>query len=419
MAAEATRIVCKYGGTSLASPERIRAVARRVKETFDGGREVVVVVSAMAGETNRLLELASRVVGRPRERELDVLLATGEQAATALLTMALHELEVPAVSLQGHQVRISTDSSFGQARIQSIDVSRVKETLAEGNVVVIAGFQGIDEQHNITTLGRGGSDTTAVALSAALAAEACEIYTDVEGVFTTDPRICSEAVKLGRISYDEMLELAGQGTKVLQVRSVECAKRYGVKVHVRSSFNDREGTWVVSEEKSMEEVLVSGVAFDRDQAKITLQGVPDRPGLAAAILSPLANAGIVIDMIVQNVSEEGHTDMTFTVAAADAEAAEGIMAELAVKVGARGVTASANVAKVSVVGLGMRNHAGVAARAFEILAAEGVNIQMISTSEIKISLVIDNDSVERAVNALHAGFIGSEAGSLRTRSTGS
>ncbi len=419
MAAEATRIVCKYGGTSLASPERIRAVARRVKETFDGGREVVVVVSAMAGETNRLLELASQLVGRPQQRELDVLLATGEQVATALLTMALHELEVPAVSLQGHQVRISTDSSFGRARIQSIDVSRVKEALAEGNVVVIAGFQGVDEQHNITTLGRGGSDTTAVALSAALEAEACEIYTDVEGIFTTDPRICSEAVKLGRISYDEMLELAGQGAKVLQIRSVECAKRYGVKVHVRSSFNDREGTWVVSEEKSMEEVLVSGVAFDRDQAKITLQGVPDRPGLAAAILSPLANAGIVIDMIVQNVSEEGHTDMTFTVAADDAKAAEGMMAELAIQVGARGVTASANVAKVSVVGLGMRNHAGVAARAFEILAAEGVNIQMISTSEIKISLVIDNDNVERAVNALHAGFIGSEAEGLRTRGTGS
>lgn len=403
------RVVQKYGGTSVAGPERLHAVAARIKKTADAGIELVVVVSAMSGETNRLLELASSVSPAPDSRELDVLLATGEQASTALLAMALADLGVDAVSLQGHQVRIATDSSFGRARIRSIDVSRVERVLSEGHVAVVAGFQGVDEEHNITTLGRGGSDTSAVAIAAALSADSCEIYTDVAGVFTADPRVCPDAVKLDRISYDAMIELAGQGTKVLQIRSVEFAKRYGVRVCVRSSFDDGEGTWVVPEEKSMEEVLVSGVAFDRDQAKITLQGVPDRPGLAAAVLGPLAEAGIVIDMIVQNVAEDGRTDLTFTVAAADREPTELMVRKTAKEVGARGVVAADGLAKVSVVGLGMRNHAGVAARAFELLGSEGINIAMISTSEIKISLVVELADLERAVNVLHRGFIGTEA----------
>ncbi len=406
---KARRIVHKYGGTSVGSPERLHAVAQRVKATSESDAELVVVVSAMSGETNRLLDLAASVSPEPARRELDVLLATGEQASTALLTMALADVGVDAVSLQGHQVRIATDSSFGRARIKSIDVSRVEKALAEGHVAVIAGFQGVDEEHNITTLGRGGSDTSAVALAAALSAEACEIYTDVPGVFTADPRICPDAVKLDRISFDEMIELAGQGTKILQIRSVECAKRYGVNVCVRSSFDDGEGTWVVPEEESMEEVLVSGVAFDRDQAKITLQGVPDRPGLAASVLGPLAGSGIVIDMIVQNVAEDGRTDLTFTVPDAEKARAEEMVRKVADEVGARGVVAAGGLAKVSVVGLGMRNHAGVAARAFELLASESVNIQMISTSEIKISVVVELGDLERAVNVLHRGFIGSES----------
>lgn len=405
----AKRIVHKYGGTSVGSPERLRAVAARIKSAADTGIELVVVVSAMSGETNRLLDLAASVSPDPASRELDVLLATGEQTSTALLAMALADVGVDAVSLQGHQVQIATDSSFGRARIKSIDVSRVERALAGGRVAVVAGFQGVDEEHNITTLGRGGSDTSAVALAAALSAEACEIYTDVAGVFTADPRICPDAVKLDRVSYDEMIELAGQGTKVLQIRSVECAKRYGVKVSVRSSFDEGEGTWIVPEEKSMEEVLVSGVAFDRDQAKITLQGVPDHPGLAASVLGPLARSGIAIDMIVQNIAEDGHTDLTFTVAAADHGRTEAIVREIAGKVGARGVAAAGGLAKVSVVGLGMRNHAGVAARAFELLGTEGINIQMISTSEIKISVVVELADLERAVNVLHRGFIDSES----------
>ena len=402
------RIVQKYGGTSVGGAERLRAVAGRIKAASERGTELVVVVSAMSGETNRLTALASELSPRPDDRELDVLLATGEQASTALLAMALHQAGVAAVSLQGHQVRIATDSSFGRARIKSIDVSRVEQSLAKGEVVVVAGFQGVDEASNITTLGRGGSDTTAVALAAALKADICEIYTDVNGVFTTDPRVCEEAAKLERISYEEMIELAGQGTKVLQIRAVECAKRYGVRVHVRSSFNDQEGTMVVPEEPNMEEILVSGVAFDRDQSKITILGVPDRPGLAASILGPLAAAGIVIDMIVQNVAEDGRTDFTFTVAATDCDRVGDIVGKVAKEVGARGFTSSGDMAKVSVVGLGMRNHAGVAARAFEILGDEDINIQMISTSEIKISVVIDRKNVDRAVEALHRGFIGVE-----------
>jgi aspartate kinase len=418
VAARPARIVQKYGGTSVGSPERILAVANRVVEARRRGADVTVVVSAMAGETDRLLALGRAVSRKPHERELDVLLATGEQVSTALLTMALHDLGVPAVSFQGHQVRIGTDSSHGRARIKSIDVERIETSMEAGSVVVIAGFQGVDDAHNITTLGRGGTDTTAVALAAALEADVCEIYTDVDGVYTTDPRICADAVKLQRICYDEMLELASLGAKVLQIRSVECAKRYGVPVHVRSSFSDGEGTWVVPEEKSMEDVLVSGVAYEKDQAKITLKGVPDTPGLAASIFVPLAEAGIVIDMIIQNVGLDGHTDMTFTVGAADLERAEAIVRDVATAVGARALPASGRVGKVSVVGLGMRNHAGVAARMFEVLAHEGINIQMISTSEIKISVIVDLQQVDRAVDALHRAFIGPEAGAARERAGG-
>jgi len=400
------RIVQKYGGTSVGSTDRILAVAERVRASHAAGVETAVVVSAMSGETNRLIALASDVNPDPHDRELDVLVSTGEQVTSALLTMALHKLGVPAVSLQGHQIRIATDSSYGRARIKSIDVSRMKEAFAAGQVVVVPGFQGMDEEENITTLGRGGSDTTAVAVAAALEADACEIYTDVDGVYTTDPRICADAVKLARMSYDEMMELASLGTKVLQIRSVECASRYAVPVHVRSSFNDNEGTWVVPTEEEMEDVLVSGVAYDKNQAKITLQGVPDRPGLAASIFGPLAEASIVIDMIVQNVSrEDGLTNLTFTVDAADLPAAAKKVDDIVADLGLQGVISSGHVAKVSVAGLGMRNHAGVAARMFEVLAEEGVNIQMISTSEIKISVVVDLDDVDRAVKALHGAFV--------------
>jgi len=404
------RIVQKYGGTSVGSPERIAAVADRVARTHAGGAHTTVVVSAMAGETNRLLGLASDMAPDPHDRELDVLLATGEQVTSALLAMALHARGVPAVSLQGHQVRIATDSAFGCARIKSIDVSRIESAFDRGQVVVVPGFQGSDHEQNITTLGRGGSDTTAVALAGALNADACEIYTDVDGVYTTDPRICPDAVKLARMSYDEMLELASQGAKVLQIRSVECASRYQVPVHVRSSFNDKEGTWVVPVEAGMEDVLVSGVAYDKNQAKVTLKGVPDRPGLAAAIFGPLSDANIVIDMIVQDVSEDGRTNLTFTCEADDAGAAEAKVCKIVEDLGLEGVTSSDHVAKVSVAGLGMRNHAGVAAKMFDLLAGEGINIQMISTSEIKISVVVDRDEVERAVRILHAGFVTGDEG---------
>jgi aspartate kinase len=340
-------------------------------------------------------------------------LATGEQVTTALLALALHRIGCPAVSLQGHQVRIATDASYGRARIKSIDVSRVEQAFAKGQVVVVAGFQGIDDDNNITTLGRGGSDTTGVALAAALKADVCEIFTDVEGVFTTDPRVCPDAVKLDRITYEEMLELASLGAKVLQIRSVECASRYKVRVHVRSTFSENEGTWVVPEEEGMEEVLVSGVAFDKDQSKITLHGVPDRPGLAARIFGPLAEAGIVIDMIVQNVGADGRTDLTFTVNAVDLRSTMQTVERLAADLGIPSVQTTEKVGKVSVVGLGMRNHAGVAARMFELLAAEKINIQMISTSEIKISVIVDVGEVDRAVNVLHRTFIGSDAAGAR------
>jgi aspartate kinase len=398
-------IVQKYGGTSVGTPARIKAVAERVAATRAAGNDVMVVVSAMAGETNRLLELANSVSAQPDARETDVLLATGEQASVALLAMALHDLQVPAQSFLGHQIRISTNSVFGRARIKSIDADNMLDVVKGGRVAVVAGFQGVDEDSNITTLGRGGSDTSAVAVAAAVKADVCEIYTDVDGVYTTDPRICPSARKLARISFDEMLELASLGAKVLQIRSVEFAKRYNVPVHVRSSFSDEPGTWVVQEDSSMEDVLVTGVAHDLNEAKITLLRVPDRPGLAAKILTPIANAHIVVDMIIQNASEDGFTDLTFTVPRTDHQKALAMVKEMAAEIGAGGVTSNTSIAKVSVVGLGMRSHAGVAARMFQVLAQEGINIQMISTSEIKVSAVIEAKYVELAVRSLHQALI--------------
>jgi len=398
-------IVQKYGGTSMGSAERIQAVAERVGRTQRAGHDVVVVVSAMAGETNRLLALAHQLAAQPREREVDVLLATGEQVSTGLLAIALHELGVRARAFQGHQIRIDTDSAYGRARIRAIDGQSLRGALAAGEVAVVAGFQGVDGDGHITTLGRGGSDTSAVAVAAALKADVCEIYTDVDGVYTTDPRICPAARKLHRISHDEMLELASLGAKVLQIRSVEFAKRYQVPLCVRSSFDDSEGTWVVPEDAAMEQVLVSGVSLDRDQAKITVHHVPDRPGLAFKVLGPMAQSHIVVDMIIQNASTAGDTDLTFTLPKTDFRRALAMVEATAREIGARGVSSDTEVVKVSVVGLGMRSHAGVAARMFETLAGEGINIQMISTSEIKISVVIEAKYGELAVRALHQALV--------------
>lgn len=403
-------VVQKFGGTSVGTIERIRNVAARIARSKAEGQQLVVVVSAMAGETNRLLAMAKEISRQPDERECDVLVSTGEQVSVALLAMALKEIGQPAVSLLGHQVRVVTDSAYGRARIRSIDSDRLMETLTAGKVAVVAGFQGVDERENITTLGRGGSDTTAVALAAALKADVCEIYTDVPGVYTADPRLCAGARKLDRISYDEMLELSSLGAKVLQIRSVEFAKRYSVPLHVRSSFSDEPGTWVSMEDQSMEAVLVSGVACDTNEAKITLQRVADRPGLAAKILGPIADANIVVDMIIQNASADGTTDVTFTVPKNDFEKALAMVIHTASEIGAAGVATDTNIAKVSVVGLGMRSHAGVAARMFRLLAAEGINIQMISTSEIKISIVIDAKYAELAVRVLHEGLVEGSAG---------
>jgi aspartate kinase len=399
-------LVQKYGGTSVGTVERIKQVAEKIHAAKRAGNEIVVVVSAMAGETNRLVSLAHEISEIPDEREKDVLLASGEQVSIALLSLALKELGQPARSFLGHQVRIETDKAYGKARIRKIDSTKIKQSLQTGEVVVIAGFQGVDEEDNITTLGRGGSDTSAVALAAFLNAAACEIYTDVEGVFTTDPGICQDAKKLARISYDEMIELASTGAKVLEIRSVEFAKKFSVPVHVRSTFTDVEGTWLVKEEGSMDDVLVSGVSYDQNEAKITLVRVPDRPGLAAQIFGPIADAHIVVDMIIQNASEDGTTDLTFTVPKADHKKALSIVEQLLPALKAKGVKVDTDIAKVSVVGVGMRTHAGVAAKMFEALAQEGINIEMISTSEIKISVVIDAKYTELAVRVLHKAFIG-------------
>ena len=398
-------VVQKYGGTSVGTVERIKNVAKKVVAARQRGNEGVVVVSAMAGETNRLLALAQQISELPDERERDVLLASGEQVSSSLLSLAIKDLGQPARSFLGHQVRIETDKAYGKARIKSIDSTRIKRALKAGEIVVVAGFQGVDEEDNITTLGRGGSDTSAVAMAAALQANVCEIYTDVEGVFTTDPGICPKARKLDRISYEEMIEMASTGAKVLQIRSVELAKNFAVPVHVRSSFSEAEGTWVIEEDKSMDSVLVSGVTYDKDEAKITLLKVPDRPGLAAQIFSPIAEAHIVVDMIIQNASEDGTTDLTFTVSKADYKKAISLVEKTASAIQAKGIKVDPNIAKVSIVGVGMRTHAGVAAKMFRVLAREGINIEMISTSEIKISVVIGEKQMERAVRVLHEEFI--------------
>jgi aspartate kinase len=398
-------IVQKYGGTSVGSIDRIKAVAARVAGSRDRGDSLVVVVSAMAGETNRLFKLASELCELPDVRETDVLVATGEQVSAALLTIRLQSLGYPAVSFLGFQMNLATDSNHGRARIKSVQCDRVKRALDDGRIVVVAGYQGVNPEGDITTLGRGASDLTAVALAAALKADACEIYTDVDGVYTADPRICPKAQKLARVSYDEMLEMAGLGAKVLQLRSVELARRYNVPLVVRSSFNDSEGTWVGQEDKIMEDVLVSGVTLDQNQSKITIAAVADQPGLAARIFGPIADAGIVVDMIIQNASADGRTDMTFTVGREDLQRTLELTRRVADEIGAAGVKHEDQTAKVSVVGLGMRSHAGVAARMFQVLANERINIEMIATSEIKVSVVVKSKYGELAMRALHDAFI--------------
>jgi aspartate kinase len=402
-------IVQKYGGTSMGSPERIREVARRVARFAAEGHQLVVVPSAMAGETNRLLALAREINPEPSPRELDVIAATGEQVSIGLLALALHRLGLKARSYTGFQVKILTDDAHTKARILSIDDANMRRDLAEGNVVVVAGFQGMDERGNITTLGRGGSDTTGVALAAALKADECQIYTDVDGVYTTDPRIVPEARRLGRITFEEMLELASLGSKVLQIRSVEFAGKYKVKLRVLSSFTDVSstdmGTLITFEEEDMEQAIISGIAFNRDEAKISILGVPDRPGIAFAILDPIARANIDVDMIIQNASTQGMTDFSFTVHRNEFRRAMDIL-ESSVQgaIGARGVVGDDRIAKVSLVGIGMRTHAGIASKMFGTLAAEGINIQMISTSEIKTSVVVDEKYMELAVRVLHRTF---------------
>lgn len=398
-------IVQKYGGTSVGTIERIRNVAKRVERFRDQGHDIVVVVSAMSGETNRLIALAKEIDDQPSARELDVLVTTGEQCTIALLAMALQKDGYEAVSYTGAQVRILTDSAFGKARIQSIDDERMRADLKAGRIVVVAGFQGVDEAGNITTLGRGGSDTTGVALAAALKADECQIYTDVDGVYTTDPRIVPNAQRLDRITFEEMLEMASLGSKVLQIRSVEFAGKYNVPLRVLSSFGEGDGTLItVEEENTMEQPIISGIAFNRDEAKLTLRGVPDIPGAAYHILGPVGEANIEVDMIVQNVSLDKTTDFTFTVHRNEFKKAVKILEGISAEVGAKGVTADDHIAKVSLVGVGMRSHAGVASRMFKILAEENINIQMISTSEIKISVVIEEKYLELAVRALHTGF---------------
>jgi aspartate kinase len=402
-------IVQKYGGTSVGDPDRIRNVARRVVETVKAGHRVAVVVSAMSGQTDRLVALARDLGGEdPDPREYDQIVSTGEQVTIALLAMAIQRLGQPARSFTGFQMGMRTDTAHTRARIERIDTDVLGRALDRGEVAVLAGFQGIDESGNVTTLGRGGSDTSAVAVAAALRADVCEIYTDVDGVYTTDPRIVPAARKLERVSYEEMLEMASLGAKVLQIRSVRFAMRYGVPIHVRSSFNDSTGTWVVPEEQVMEELVVSGVTYNRNEAKIRVRGVRDVPGIAARLFSPLAEDGVVVDMIIQNLSQDGATDMTFTVPRDAYARSMEIMQKVGRELGAQAVDGDPEIAKVSIVGLGMRDHAGVATRMFQSLADEGINIQLISTSEIKVSVVIEEKYTELAVRALHAAFV--EAG---------
>ncbi len=397
-------IVQKFGGTSVAGLERMKQVKAKVEKKLKKGYKVVVVLSAMAGETDRLIKLAMEFSKKPDPSEMDVLLTTGEQVSVALFSMLLKDAGIKARSLLGFQIPIHTDKAYGKARILDIDTEKLIELLKTNDVLVVAGFQGCDFQQNLTTLGRGGSDTSAVALAAALNAEICEIYTDVDGVYTTDPNVCSNARKLPKIAYDEMLEMASMGAKVLQIRSVEFAKKYNVPIHVRSTFSDEPGTLVVKEDEVMESVLVSGIAYDKDQARITLTEVYDEPGVAAAIFEPLAAHNIVVDMIVQNPSHEGRTDITFTVSRKEMDDAIKIIDRIKDEIGAKEVLYDKNVAKVSVIGVGMRNHSGVAAIAFRTLKSENINILMISTSEIKISCLIEEKYTELAVRTLHEAF---------------
>jgi aspartate kinase len=397
--------VYKFGGTSVGTVERIKAVAEKVKKARDAGDQIVVVVSAMSGETNRLVALAKEMQSQPTDRELDVLLSTGEQVTIALLSMALHQLGCDARSYTGTQVRILTDSAHTKARIREIDEANMRADLDAGRVVVVAGFQGVDENGNITTLGRGGSDTTGVALAAALKADECHIYTDVDGVYTTDPRVVPKARRLDSITFEEMLEMASLGSKVLQIRSVEFAGKYNVKLRVLSSFAEGNGTLITYEESEMERALISGIAFNRDEAKLTLTGVPDLPGVASKILGPIAAENIEVDMIVQNISANGTTDFTFTVNRNDFARAKNVLEGLRNDLGGNTTVIGDNsIVKVSIVGVGMRSHAGIASTMFKTLADEGINIQMISTSEIKISVVVDEKYLELAVRSLHKAF---------------
>jgi len=397
-------IVQKFGGTSVANLARIRKVANRVAKTYDQGNEVVVILSAMAGITDGLIEMAGKISQSPDKRELDVLLATGEQTTSALLAMTLKAMNYPAESLLGHQAEVLTDQCHGNARILDIRADRIKELLKQRHIVVIAGFQGCDPDGDITTLGRGGSDTSAVAIAAVLQADVCEIYTDVNGVYTADPNICPKARKLDFISYDEMLNMASLGAKVLQIRSVGFAKKYKIPLHVRSSFSEEEGTMVVDENSGMERLIVSGVTHDKNQARITLKKVPDKPGIAAKIFTPVADAGIVVDMIIQNTRPGGQTDLTFTVPKASFKQALEMEQKIAAEIGAEEVFGDENIAKVSVIGVGMKDHSGVASKMFNALAKENINIMMISTSEIRISCVIEEKYTELAVRVLHSAF---------------
>lgn len=397
-------VVQKYGGTSVGDLERLKNVTKKVIEYRERGDRLVVVISAMAGETDRLLNLAHSISKFPDEREVDVLISTGEQVMSALLAITLKTMFCDAISMLGYQVRIVTDSSYNKARISKIEKEKIVSELDKGRVVVVPGFQGVDEHGNITTLGRGGSDTTAVALAAVLNADLCEIYTDVDGVYTADPNICEKARRINKISYEEMLEMASLGAKVLQIRSVEFAKRYNVPILVKSSFTEGDGTLVCKEVLSMEKMVVTGITHSKNEAKITVSRVPDKPGVASKIFTALSDANIVVDVIVQNVSRDNFTDITFTTAKADAKKAYNIMEKVAHNIGAEKVAIDENIAKVSIIGLGMRSHAGVASKMFTILAKEGINIEAITTSEIKISCVIDGKYGELAVRALHKEF---------------
>jgi aspartate kinase len=397
-------IVQKYGGTSVANLERIQYVATRVAKAYEQGNDVVVILSAMAGITDDLINMASNISQSPDKRELDVLLATGEQTTSALLAMTLKSMKYPAQSLMGHQAEVLTDQCHGNARILDIRADRIKELLQQRNIVVVAGFQGCDPQGNITTLGRGGSDTSAVAIAAALKADVCEIYTDVDGVYTADPNICPQARKIDTISYDEMLNMASLGAKVLQIRSVGFAKKYNIPVHVRSSFSEEEGTMVVDENSGMERLVVSSVTHDKDQARITLKKVPDKPGVASKIFTPIATTGIVVDMIIQNTRAGGQTDLTFTVPKADFKQALEIEKKIAEEIKAEDVFGDEKIAKVSVIGVGMKDHSGVASTMFTALAKENINIMMISTSEIRISCIIEEKYTELAIRVLHSAF---------------